>query len=516
MLSIKPAKQKPWLKPNRAGGRSPAAAITAALLVLLLVLPWVNPFALGPMVGAEQYLLSLLGLAALLLFRWGYENSHSVTMRLLALSWLVAALLSTFIALIQYAGLAHHVTPWVNLAPPGTVYANLRQRNLFASLISLGLVALIFFANRSDRIGAPPSWALVLAATWLGLGSGLTASRTGLLEWLLLLWLFGLQWRRSQVPGTPRLLIAAALGFVFAALFLPLLGLSDPGLLRRFQLEGLACSSRKVLWSNVLYLIGQQPLTGWGWGGLVYGQFISLFPGLRFCGMLDNAHNLPLQLAVEFGVPVALLVCGYLVWKLVRARPWAEQDRQRQWAWAGLAVIGLHSLLEYPLSYGPFQLAALGCLLALLPQSSDPASSWGRFWRLAAAWRVGVAMGVLALAAFATQCYLQVRSYYPPSGQRLAPFAQGYMAVQPRPWLFGEWLDFAEVANTPVTDTNAAHMLALSERVVQWRPVPAIIEPLLRSAVLAQRHDLALAYVERYKAAYPGEYAEWAKLNEKK
>ena len=38
----------------------------------------------------------------------------------------------------------------------------------------------------------------------------------------------------------------------------------------------------------------------------------------------------------------------------------------------------------------------------------------------------------------------------------------------------------------------------------------------LRSAVLAQRHDLALAYVERYKAAYPGEYAEWAKLNEKK
>jgi hypothetical protein len=82
--------------------------------------------------------------------------------------------------------------------------------------------------------------------------------------------------------------------------------------------------------------------------------------------------------------------------------------------------------------------------------------------------------------------------------------------------LFGEWLDFAEVANTPVTDANATHMLALSERVVQWRPVPAIIEPLLRSAVLAQRHDLALAYVERYKAAYPGEYAEWAKLNEKK
>jgi hypothetical protein len=48
---------------------------------------------------------------------------------------------------------------------------------------------------------------------------------------------------------------------------------------------------------------------------------------------------------------------------------------------------------------------------------------------LAAAWRVGVAAGVLALAAVATQSYLQVRTYYAPSGQRLALFAQGYMAA---------------------------------------------------------------------------------------
>jgi O-antigen ligase len=462
-----------------------------------------------------QGLLSLLALGVLFLIPW-HADGPRTTVSFLAASWLLAALLSTGFALVQYAGATSQLAPWVNAAPPGTVFANLRQRNHFSSLISLGLLALIFLANRRDRTTAPPSWVWVLAAAWLGLGNGLSASRTGLLELLLLLGLFGLFWRRSQAPGLLCLLLAAAGGFVFAVLVLPLLGLADPGLVARFQSEGLACNSRKVLWSSVLHLIAEQPLTGWGWGGLVYAQFITLFPEMRVCGMLDNAHNLPLQLAVEYGVPAAALVCGYLFWKLWLARPWAEQDRQRQWAWAGLAVIGLHSLLEYPLSYGPFQLAALGCLLALLPTSSDPASRWGRFWRLAAAWRVGVAVGVLALAAFATQCYLQVRSYYPPSGQRLAPFAQGYMTVQPRPWLFGEWLDFAEVANTPVTDANAAHMLALSERVVRWRPVPAIIEPLLRSAVLAQRHDLALAYLERYKAAYPGEYAEWAKLNEKK
>jgi O-antigen ligase len=478
-------------------------------MVVVLALPWLNPFEPGPAEAAVQGLLSLLALGALFFVPWRADGSGPLA-RLLATSWLVAALLSTGFALVQYAGVAPQWAPWVNLPPPGIVYANLRQRNHFASLISLGLVALVWLAARRGSAVAPSSWVWVLAAAWLGLGNGLSSSRTGLLELLLLLGLFGLLWRRSQAPGLTRLLLAAAVGYAVAVLVL------QSGLLVRLQTEPLACASRSTLWPNVLHLIGQQPLTGWGWGGLIYAQFITLFPGLRFCGLLDNAHNLPLQLAVEFGLPAAVLVCCYLLWKLVLARPWAEQDRRRQWAWAGLGVIGLHSLLEYPLSYGPFQLAAVGCLLTLLPTSTDAGSRWGRFWRLAEAWRVGVAIGVLALAAFAIQCYLQVRSYYPPSGQRLAPFAEGYMAVQPRPWLFGEWLDFAEVANTPVTPSNAAHMLALSERVVQWRPVPAVIEPLLRSAVIAQRHDLALAYVERYKAAYPPEYAEWAKLNEKK
>lgn len=486
----------------------PLGHLAAGVVVLTLSLPWINPFEPGPGEAVVQGLLSLMALSALLLVPWRTDGPGAMA-RVLAVSWLVAACLSTGIALVQYVGAAPQWAPWVNPVPSGTVYGNLRQRNHFASLLSLGLVALIWLAGRRHRAQAQPSWGWVLAAVWLGLGNGLSSSRTGLLEMVLVLGLFGLVWRRSQAPGCLRLLLATLVGYALAVLVL------QSGLLTRLQVEPSACASRSALWSNVLYLIGQQPLTGWGWGGLVYAQFITLFPGLRFCGFMDNAHNLPLQLAVEFGVPAAALVCGYLLWKLARSRPWAEQDDQRQWAWAGLAVIGLHSLLEYPLSYGPFQLAALGCLWVLLPSSADAGPRWDRFWRLAAAWRVAAAMGVLALAALGAQCYLQVRSYYPPGGQRLAPFAEGYMAAQPRPWLFGEWLDFAEVANTPVTPGNASHMLALSERVVQWRPVPAVIEPLLRSAVLARRHDLALAYVERYKAAYPLKYTEWAKLNEK-
>jgi hypothetical protein len=123
--------------------------------------------------------------------------------RVLAASWLLAALLSTGLALLQYTGNAPQWAPWVSQSAAGNVYANLRQRNHFASLISLGLVALIWLAARTGRPEAPPSWAWVLAAAWLGLGNGLSSSRTGLLELVLLLGLFGLVWRRSQAHGLP-------------------------------------------------------------------------------------------------------------------------------------------------------------------------------------------------------------------------------------------------------------------------------------------------------------------------
>src|SRR5665811_2179347 len=81
------------------------------------------------------------------------------------------------------------------------------------------------------------------------------------------------------------------------------------------------------------------------------------YPGARFCEILDNAHNLPLHLVVELGLPLAVLVCGAGLWLVWRQRPWRERDATRQMAWAVLALILLHSLLEYPLWYGPFQVA---------------------------------------------------------------------------------------------------------------------------------------------------------------
>src|SRR3954470_23707547 len=114
-----------------------------------------------------------------------------------------------------------------------------------------------------------------------------------------------------------------------------------------------------------MHLIAQKPWTGWGWGELDWAHFMTLYPGARFCDILDNAHSLPLHLAVELGLPVAAIACGAIAWALLRIAPWREADATRQLALCVLAVILIHSLLEYPLWYGPFQIA-FGLALGLL------------------------------------------------------------------------------------------------------------------------------------------------------
>jgi O-antigen ligase len=138
-------------------------------------------------------------------------------------------------------------------------------------------------------------------------------------------------WSGKQGAGQARevrgILLAAAVAYVVAIIALPRLAGLDPhatGMLARLQAGDPACASRLTLWGNVLHLIAQKPWLGWGWGNLDYAHFITLYPGARFCDILDNAHNLPLHLAVELGVPVALLVCGMGLWLVLRAQPWRE------------------------------------------------------------------------------------------------------------------------------------------------------------------------------------------------
>jgi O-antigen ligase len=489
---------------------------------LSITLPWLNPFSPGPTAAVVPWLFTLGCLALLLLF--------AVRVRLAevaASAWLVAALLSSLLGLLQYFGASAVFGPWVNNTELGEAFANLRQRNQFATLTNIGLVALLWWVARSQSTPLPVAdethtaslnWrrlAPMTAAILLAMGNAASSSRTGLLQLVLLLalaWLWG-SWRQ---PALRRVLLATVLAYGVASVALPLVAGLDfgaAGLLARLRDGAPLCASRVTLWGNVLQLIAQKPWLGWGWNELDYAHFITLYPGARFCDILDNAHNLPLHLAVELGLPLALALGGVGAWAVWRARPWREPDATRQMAWAVLAVILLHSLLEYPLWYGPFQVA-FGLSVWLLWSSPDRLlEKFKGFWPLAPVLPAVVATVLVIIVGYVAWDYHRVSQIYLASSKRSAAYRDDTLAKIGDSWLFAHQVRFAELTTTPVTADNAVHVHDLAAAMLHFSPEPRVIEKLIESAVLLGRDQEALFYLARYQAAFPARHARWAEAN---
>jgi len=327
-----------------------------------------------------------------------------------------------------------------------------------------------------------------------------------------LVWQWG-RWREPRVLGV---MLAAGAAYVLALVALPWLAGLDPltsGAWARFRGGDAACSSRLTLWGNVLHLIGQRPWLGWGWGELDYAHFVTLYPGARFCDILDNAHNLPLHLAVVLGVPAALLLCGTAVWLVWRAKPWREADATRQLAWGVLAVIGLHSLLEYPLWYGPFQVACVLCVWLLWrPALAD---KFKRFRPLALMGPAVLAIILIIVLGLVAWDYHRVRQIYLPAAKRDAAYQANTLAKVQGAWWFAGQVKFAELTTTPLTPGNAAHLNALTKELLHFSPEPRVIEVLIDSAALLGREDEVAFYTVRYQAAFAARYARWVNLKAK-
>ena len=504
----------------------------APLFVIAVALPFLFSITdsptgnFWPMVASWVCAGVMLCMAAVQALRTevGERSSRLAWGRLLALGLVVAAAVGSIIGLIQYLVGDPGLAPWVHASTIGQAVGNLRQRNQQASLLSLGLWALLWCTLHAPRWRTP--WAetaapaqargltgsmgnvlVASAVVWMALAQAATASRTGAMQWLLVLGLV-VCWRRTGAGAAMRLAVAALAVFVVAAWALPELlwqvqGVRADALFQRFAGDSHMCTSRRVLWSNMLTLIAQKPWLGWGWGELDYAHYITLFPGERFCVLLDNAHNLPLHLAVELGVPAAAALCiGVTAWVLY-SRPWREAEPARQLAWGVLAIIALHSLLEYPLWYGPFQVATLAALALLL---------WPRRRALSARGAAGVAGGaalIWALCAYAAWDYYRVSQLYKPYEARSAAYRDDTQAKVGGSVLFANQVDFARLTTMALTRENAAQMNALAQEMLHYSPEPRILEALIESAVMLGKDDEAAFHMKRYRLAYPREYGRW-------
>lgn len=435
-----------------------------------------------------------------------------------ALAWglLAAGFLSAILGLLQYYGLATPLLPWTNAPELGQAYGNLRQRNQFATLISMALIAALWL---HASFGCRVRVALIPAAALLLLALAASTSRTGLLQLLLISGISAWLARRERRPcpgrqvgerlPSPWALLALIPAYFAAAWLLPLL--AGPGvetMAHRLREGAPDAHSRLVLWHNVLDLIALRPWTGWGWGELAFAHYSTPYDGLRFTEILDNAHNLPLHLAVELGIPAALLICSGFGWLVLAARPWRETDPVRLMAWGLLGAIVLHSLLEYPLWYGPFQMVFGLCLGFLWPSSQKKAVSAPGGGRVSIP-SLAAALALLVIVGYTAWDYTRVSQIYLAREDRLPAWRDDTGAKLQGSWLFANQVRFAELALTPVTAGNAAEVHALAQRLLHFSPEPRVIAKLIDSAVLLGRSDEAREQASRFRIAFPREYARW-------
>jgi len=459
------------------------------------------------------------------------RGQHDAMVRAMVLAWSLAAALSAIIGLLQYFGATAPFGVWLNHTDVGAAFGNLRQRNQFATLLNIGLAAALWWAVRATARPVQPGFFQLppyltryplllpaLLAALVSVGNAASSSRTGLLQLALLL-VLTLWWQRHLVDAAQKkrvqtVLLAALLAYAIALVALPLLAGLDPlnsGALARLRDGDAACASRLTLWGNVLHLIAQKPWLGWGWGELDYAHFITLYPGTRFCDILDNAHNLPLHLTVEFGIPAALLVCGTAVGLAWRMQPWRERHPTRQLAWALLAVILLHSLLEYPLWYGPFQTAAALCvwLLWWVPHDPDQPQTYKPFSPLAPYLYVLLAILIIAYGAVAAWQYQIASQIYLDPEHRASAYRTNTLQKIKGVWLYQDSVRFAELTTTDLDASNAAYIHALAKEMLHFSPEARVVELLLESARLLGRDDEVAFYAARFQAAFPKDYAAW-------
>ena len=379
-------------------------AITLGLLAWLAAL-WLLPRADGIRLPRLVLLpLALMAFIAVQAQLLPQVNSQHAQMGMLYLLW--AALLMALVGLLaEHSGrervglwLAGGLTAAAVCATLQEVFLRLTglfgwwggtaQANNYGDLLALGLASVLYL-----QTVVKPVWRvyLVTLAVVIIVGLSLTPSRSVWLYWLILL-LLAWRWQRPMLR-----LLLAGLG-----LYVLLQVLWASGILSALQATTAAerlyqevggAPLRQHIWQVAWQVFLQSPWLGQGFGQFDWAYFQAGQHIPELSNRMEHAHNVILHLLAELGIfPVVLLVglLGFWLRQLVMALNGQRQAKAsegssafRVWLLMLTGILGLHSLLEYPLWYAQF----LGLAAMILALGDD------RFWPI----RLGKA-GIAALS----------------------------------------------------------------------------------------------------------------------
>lgn len=484
--------------------------VLMSFAVLMVAAPWFWPILAGPLSAMLPDIFAWTCGALLLgLFPWIRGRIDWI----IAWGVVVAAVGSSLLALIQYFDYDELFGLWIAITPPGYVTANVHQTNMLATLLTAGLWALWYLTKTRQLMPMLAAGMVALVLTAMAA----TASRTGMIQ-LLLLCCVVIYWSRSQRRANVMVALAMGAFYLSIAQLLPWLlevlrGITiDRNLLGRFSGD-IGCTSRRVVWANVLHLISLKPWLGWGAGELMYAQYITPFDGVRYCEKMSNAHNLFLQMAVTMGLPFAIAGLGLATAAFFKIRPWKAIEPRKQLGWGILMAIAFHSMVEYPVWFGVFQMLMIQAILLVVidkKQSlTEPDTGFcGVIESSPKVW-VAASFVLLTLLALVSWDYLKVSQLYLPLQWRLPYYKEDTLNRTRDTVLFKSHVLIAQVVTTPATSENAERLLAGALESLRTAPDPRVIKQVIASASMAARHDLVALHSERFQAAWPKDYAEW-------
>lgn len=251
---------------------------------------------------------------------------------------------------------------------PKVVFAN---PNHLAALANLGAFTALGLAIRSRGSGR---------LLWLGgflvcgLVSALSLSRGGITAFVLAALSFA--WLQARTlaadgrrPPQRRLLLGALLGVAVAAGTLA----AGPLLEQAATLRTVGQESRLSLWPVALRLLRDHPLLGIG-----RGAFATAFAAYKVEAdpyTYTHAESELLQLPIDLGLPLGVLVLALLAWALVRALRRTDLSRAEVGALAGVLAVALQNAVDFSLELPGVSLPAVIALCAVSPPFARRAPS---------------------------------------------------------------------------------------------------------------------------------------------
>ncbi len=403
--------------------------------------------------------------------------------------WVVAGCFSVLVALVQVFAPGLADGNWIaNTTSGGRAVGNMRQPNHLSSLLLWSAAALVPLVE-AGRLKRWLGTALFAAMVF---GVMLSGSRTGLVGvGVLAFW--GLLDRRLTRASRGLLLASPFMyggTWALTAWWSALQQSQAIGAATRMGQSDLS-SARFDIWRDTLELIRAQPWFGVGFGEFNFAWTLTPLPQ-RPLEFFDHTHNLPLQLAVELGLPLAALVLALMLlalwqaWRRSRAvtGEGGGHDEQHQ---QGDDHDGLHSQLEYPLWYAHFLLPTALLWGLCLGAAAAPALESAAPRR----WPVVCGMAMLAAAAAALVDFQRVVVIFsPPSAA--APLEERIADGQ-RSWLFAHHADYAAAttaerpADAMAAFRRAPHHLLDTRLMIAWAQALAQSGDVDRARHLAAR-----------------------------